>query len=210
MRCYTVKEPTNDATELYNFYQCRWKKGETFVDSTNRLYSLFKKVSHQAGAAENIKTFCKYMEVIVIKSLPTAAQQRRERKPFTVIDKPTWNQFLMKANEDLKKEQGYRPLIVGAIATEKKPEAPRQKKSKNEDKKKTKKKGPNYFEKKYGKCGRCLLPGHIRADCKAEWPLCSICEESHDFYECPRRNKPYWEKSKTEVSPPESRQANFW
>ena len=217
MRSYTGTEPTNDTTELFNFFSCRWKKSETFVDFTNRLFSLFKQVSQQVGAAESRLTYYKYMEVIVIKSLPTAAQQRRERKPFTVKDKPTWDDFLLKANEDLKKEQGYRPFMVGAIATENKPKEPSRpiKKTKKEEKKKPpekkpntkKKKGPNYFEKKHGRCGRCLNKNHIRANCTAEWPQCSICEESHDFYECPQRTKPFWEKTNQSD---DRQRANFW
>ena len=189
----------------------------SFVNYTNLLKRYFKRVQTYAEEKKNKTSQLEYMEMIVISQLPEKIRKRRQRKALTVDSEVAWQNFVKdvyieileegdKGNVNiltLGPEDSTQVNSVGPHASSQ--EAPKVRReagtpsasggntttttptSRKPPDGRGRRPGPNYFERREGKCGRCLSKGHYRYECRSSQPKCSYCKDPHEHFECPRK-----------------------
>ena len=188
-RAFCAIHPPNMVNDLTRLYSLRWKKGESLLTYGNGLFALLKRVLSHTKAVPMHAALLTYMEAIVISQLPDKLRKEREDRDLVVKTNEDWKDFLKSVHLELLREQSLDKGMVHAVPAStsgtKNPKRGANQNSKPVSK--PGKSGPNAYELKTGKCGRCLEKGHYRFQCTAPSPKCNFCGEAHDFFECPTR-----------------------
>ena len=177
--------------DIERYFGCRWKPKQTFLAYTEELMDGFDRmVNKPQSKPEYVEVYYFYMVGTIIAQLPDAIRKEYLLKSVKIGSREDFDDWCLEINVKINSQNKSRPnsTILAMEDRTNRTTGARGKSSSRDTfsgKKATK---PNEWEKKHGKCGRCMAKSHYRTECHARDPKCSICHGVHEFYECPRRN----------------------
>ena len=192
-RGWACASPPTLYLDVERFFGCRWKPKQTFLQYTEELTDLFDRMtSKPQSKLEWVEVYYFYMVGTIIAQLPESLKKEYLMKKVEIGSRLDFDDWCLEINVKLNNYNLGKPKTNPMVwAMDQGPNRSngggrRDGGSGNRFQKFGK---PNRWEEINGKCGRCLSKTHFRVNCNARDPKCNWCEGSHEFFECPRRNK---------------------
>ena len=197
-RAWALDRPPQKKIDHWRLYSARWKSNQTFLEYIDELRDIIDRlVGLGYNKQEDIYAFTRFLETAVCTQLPQKVRENYLEADFRVN---TYEEFEELATElqlaMVRAQEGKpgsnllaKPTMVSAVHMEqRKQDAPPGHQNKKIQKPGEMKTLPSSWEREHKLCGRCLKPGHFRAQCRGA-PRCSICRSTqHEFLMCQARH----------------------
>ena len=191
-RAWALDKPPQRKIDHWRLYSARWKSSQTFLEYIDELRDIIDRlVGLGYNKPEDIYSYTRFLETAVCTQLPEKVRENYIDLDYRVTSYEEFEDLATELQLAMVRAQEAKPgSAILAIHTEnRKPEAPaghqnRRIQKPGETKTGETRTSPSPWEKDHKLCGRCLKPGHFRAQCRGA-PRCSFCKSpQHEFLEC--------------------------